>query len=208
MVCILVAGDVQVSSANLASRRLSESTYSSSLRSNTASPPATAVTTLGRVVRQSAYYGVVQPVVLVKLGPTIDGAPPFCWTAVGPTTADTTVASPAGMSLPASIAHKNISAPDPAESVNTRRRLRADAGSQSGEDERTASAESAETGEKSGEDAVPVTAPMNAAPAEVQGPVPTAAPTFLEGPRVFVHWGHPECFEFGWETMPPPVRRN
>jgi hypothetical protein len=200
-------GNTQVSSANLASRRLSESSYGSSLRGDSAGSapaPATAVTTLGRVVRQSAYYGVVQPVVLVKLGPTIDGAPPFCWTAVGPTTADTTVASPAGMSLPASIAHKNISAPDPAESSNTRRRLRTDtaaADSESTEDEKAASAESSE-------DASPVVAPVTSAPAEVEGPVPTAAPTFLEGPRVFVHWGHPECFEFGWETMPPPTRRN
>jgi hypothetical protein len=195
-----------VSSANLASRRYSsEGSYESSLRGNsarsgsTASPaPTTAVTSQGRVTRQSAYYGVVQPVVLVKLGPTIDGTPPFCWTAVGPTTAETTIASPAGMSLPASIAHKNITAPDPSESNNTRRRLRADAavGSASSEDEQDASAESTE-------DATSAEAPV-----EEQGPVPTAAPTYLEGPRVYVHWGHPECFEFGWETMPPPVRRN
>lgn len=33
--------------------------------------------------------------------------------------------------------------------------------------------------------------------------VPTMAPTFKQGPRVYVHKGHPDCFDFQWEILPP-----
>ncbi len=33
--------------------------------------------------------------------------------------------------------------------------------------------------------------------------MPTMAPTFKQGPRVYVHKGHPDCFDFDWEILPP-----
>lgn len=44
---------------------------------------------------------------------------------------------------------------------------------------------------------------LDAAQGEETEVVPTAAPTYLSQPRVYVHKGHPDCFDFDWEVLPP-----
>jgi hypothetical protein len=229
---------------NLASRRSSDST--SNLRSydshRSPAPQVAAQTSLGPLRRQSAYFGAIQPVILVKLGPTTDNVPAFCWSHVGETTEDMTIAYPGGIMLPETIVESNVTG---ADDDNTRRRYRAlragetdhstehsaeygvsesdDSGegdSEQEEDDDPASwgpPDGATDGdvEHSKEPTLEPTAFPGAEKGEterVEGattlPTPTAHPTFLEGPRKYVHWGHPKCFAFGWETMPPQDSRR
>lgn len=185
-----------------------------------------------------------RPEILVKLGPTTDGAAPFCWSSLGPTTADITIETPrvapvapaAPVDEPASgsadtsgEASKEDSGEHSGEASNkapatalvaekvsgvvTGGNLRSAAPKSDSAHRNTlaaaadpASAETDESDEPAAP-AAPPAAPVEpvAAPVEA-GPTPTAQPTFLQGPRVYVHMGHPECFDFAWETMPPPEK--
>lgn len=152
----------------------------------------TASTNQGTVVRQSAYYGVIKPVILTKLGPSTDYLPPFCWSAVGDTTNDATIMFVDGMVLPDTVINVNITVPEGEDTSNTRR-LRA----------------LQETSTATNDSAGAVQPVTEAALADHHedsvsaAATPTMQPTFLEGPRKYVHWGHPRCFAYGWETMPP-----
>lgn len=106
-----------------------------------------------------------KPVVMVKLGPTTLATPAFCWSHIGPTTADTTSVAP--VVLPPGY---NATEEKKLELGNNRRYLA---------DE------------------------VKEVAVEGAGAVPTAQPTFLTGPRVYVHKGHPDCFDFDWEVLPP-----
>jgi len=112
-----------------------------------------------------------KPVVLVKLGPTTLATPAFCWSHIGPTTADTTSVAP--VVLP------------PGYNATEEKKL------ELGNNRRLAEA--------------PVAVPVAVAAEGVDGAsgVPTAQPTFLSRPRVYVHKGHPDCFDFDWEVLPP-----
>lgn len=163
---------------NLASRKY----VSDDISSRRGEPGASSIITTSvtssplRTVDPTSTGGIVQPVIFVKLGPTVDGNVPFCWSVVGETDGDVTIAYPGGLHLPHVVEKMNI--PIPFENIgnNTRRHLRA----------------------------FTITEPNH----QQQEPTPTAQPTFLEGPRKYVHSGHPECFNFGWETMPPPSVDN
>lgn len=101
-----------------------------------------------------------KPVVFVKLGPTTLATPAFCWSSIGPTTADSTSVTP--IVLPPGY---NATEEKKLELGNNRRLAEVAVESASG--------------------------------------VPTAQPTFLSRPRVYVHKGHPDCFDFDWEALPP-----
>eukprot|EP00428_Durinskia_dybowskii_P079488 CAMPEP_0170450314 /NCGR_PEP_ID=MMETSP0117_2-20130122/51705_1 /TAXON_ID=400756 /ORGANISM="Durinskia baltica, Strain CSIRO CS-38" /LENGTH=756 /DNA_ID=CAMNT_0010711601 /DNA_START=817 /DNA_END=3087 /DNA_ORIENTATION=+ len=227
--------DAKVSSVSLASRKYASEVYSS-LRSapdatsiTTTTPTSTSLrtvdTTASTATSTSSESDVrLQPVILVKLGPTVDGNEPFCWAVVGETEGDVTTEFAEGMHLPRAVERLNIPIPLEIYGNNTRRNLRTHSvttGSEDGEKEedknnrvgegvndngdgerkiKSGSSESVESESGSEEG-------KSAAESSVDkvGPIPTAQPTFLQGPRKYVHAGHPKCFNFGWETMPPPV---
>lgn len=220
-VCPLVFS--QVSSATLAGRHI---TPAASLRRS-----ASSSTTAPR-------SNLNQPEIRVKLGPTNEGNTPFCWSAVGPTTGDITVtAVPVEPATPADPTSTPVDGPASGDasgeasgeatgSVKATTKvgapetahLRAAASQAQAETHRNAlaadsadSVSSEETNkDASGESDEPENSAVDstALPTPQPSALPTAAPTFLQGPRVYVHMGHPECFDFDWETMPPLAKEK
>lgn len=129
--------------------------------------------------------------VLVKLGPTTLATPAFCWSNIGPSTPDSTAVAP-------------VSVPDGYNSTkielgnNRRRRALQMIARFEGKDARSLAADARADAANSTTAADPV----DPAPTDSVGS-PTAQPSFLTAPRMYVHKGHPDCFDFDWEILPP-----
>lgn len=205
--------------------------------------PAESVTSL----RHTGYTrtSAARPEIFVKLGPSTDGMAPFCWSQLGPTTADVTIQAPVPAEPvvePAQPAQSEKSgepvqgghkkAPDKASGGHLRKTPASPAvdgsASASSEDEVEADNDSsADSDEPDTSASSTTTAPVTpvadrattgttttgttagtdvtttSTSTSTGSVAPTAQPTFRQGPRVYVHKGHPECFDFDWETMPP-----
>lgn len=165
---------------------------STTTTATTAAATTTTAAVTTKATPHSSTHRILPPVILVKLGPTIEHDPPFCWSTVGPTTADSTIAFPTGLMLPAIVAAKNVTVLEP-DGDNTRR-LRA---------QHSSTVSNTKESDTIKPDTTDIDTTTTTASSRNTDPTPTAQPTFLQGPRVYVHWGHPKCFAFGWEPMPP-----
>ncbi len=175
--------NVQISSANLARRN----------------PPSSA--SLRSSGKQFTRPSSERPVVLVKLGPTTLATPAFCWSNIGPSTPDSTAVAP-------------VSVPDGYNSTkielgnNRRRRALQMIARFEGKDARSLAADvRADAAANSTTAADPVdpapTDSVDGGSSSTLNRAPTAQPSFLTAPRMYVHKGHPDCFDFDWEILPP-----
>lgn len=133
-----------------------------------------------------------KPVVFVKLGPATLSTPAFCWSQIGVTTLDTTTVMPVVLPPGYNATEEKI------ELGNNRRLL--------GTDNARPVYPVYPVSPADPISATPMPLEENAmeeVPSMSPSAVPTMAPTFKQGPRVYVHKGHPDCFDFDWEILPP-----